>query len=74
MDTAGDAAVKMTRTIKDIMRTAHLQKELLRAAVDANQNMLRVWGGGLYHVSARGSAFDVLVHCRLRSCVRVHAL
>ena len=30
-----DQAVKMTRTVKDIQRTAHLQKELLRAAVDA---------------------------------------
>jgi ribosomal RNA methyltransferase Nop2 len=30
-----DQAVKMTRTVKDIMRTAHLQKELLRAAVDS---------------------------------------
>lgn len=30
-----DASVKLQRTVKDIQRVAHLQKELLRAAIDA---------------------------------------
>lgn len=30
-----DQSVKIQRTTKDILRTAHLQKELLCAAVDA---------------------------------------
>jgi ribosomal RNA methyltransferase Nop2 len=30
-----DQSVKVQRTLKDIQRVAHLQKELLRAAVDA---------------------------------------
>lgn len=32
--------------------TPELIMATLQAAVDSNQNMLRVWGGGLYHVSA----------------------
>ena len=32
--------------------TPELILSTLQAAVDSNQNMLRVWGGGLYHVSA----------------------
>jgi beta-mannosidase len=31
--------------------TPELIMATLQAAVDSNQNMLRVWGGGLYHVS-----------------------
>jgi hypothetical protein len=31
--------------------TPELIEATLQAAVDSNQNMLRVWGGGLYHVS-----------------------
>lgn len=31
--------------------TPELTMATLQAAVDSNQNMLRVWGGGLYHVS-----------------------
>lgn len=27
-------------------------ESMLTAAVEANQNLLRVWGGGLYHVSS----------------------
>lgn len=34
--------------------TPELIEATLQAAVDSNQNMLRVWGGGLYHVSAQG--------------------
>jgi hypothetical protein len=34
--------------------TAELTHSILEAAVESNQNLLRVWGGGLYHVSAAG--------------------
>lgn len=33
--------------------TAELVEATLEAAVEANQNLLRVWGGGLYHVSSQ---------------------
>jgi beta-mannosidase len=35
--------------------TTELIEATLQAAVDSNQNMLRVWGGGLYHVSLASS-------------------
>jgi beta-mannosidase len=34
--------------------TAELTQSILQAAVESHQNLLRVWGGGLYHVSAVG--------------------
>jgi beta-mannosidase len=46
--------------------TRELIEATLQAAVDSNQNMLRVWGGGLYHVRAAcvcGCVFVAMCVC-----------